>query len=1059
LLLRVVLYYTATWELLEEEGMPHRLMQLLNIHSGEGPLVGLVLGYGFALGLGRAFCATAVSGLFLSIFGAQAMPYVFIGTALVVPITGVGYLQLQARMSLPRLLAGTIVALALGVLGLRLLLGLNDAPWLVMGGMIGYTILYVLITLAFWGLSGLIFNVRQARRLFGLLGSGSEMADVVGGVLTLLLAPFIGALNLLLLAAAALLAALGLQRLITRRAAEQLAATEEEAKSEASPAISTIFKSRYVRLLVGLIALSQVGYFFVENIFYDLSMAHFSGPDAFSSLVGGTIAATSVLTLLLQVTAAGWLANRYGPRVTQVILPTAVLAGALTVAISGTLFGAAFVVFVLMLVTRIGERALRFSVEESSIQVAYQPLPAAQRSFVQTLVAGGIRPLTAGVAGGLILLFTQGFGFDGVALSYLLVLITMAWVVLAYATGRAYSGALSEALSQRRLSGVGLNLADSASLALVQQSLHSPHAGEALYALQLLAELEHPDLPQALGTLLEHQEPLVRRDALQRIAALRLTMLASAVAQRISVETDPLTRGQVLRTYAVLDPAAAHAYLRAALASEEGEAQVAAAVTLAQIGEAGLVQNWLHERVESTHTIERVLAARALCELPGSGTLPLLQRLLADEAVVVRNAAFGALAHSEEHDRWPLAVAALNDPPSHDAAAAALVAGGTATLPALRRAYEESGREQRLLILQVCGRIGGAASELVSKAIADPDEQIRQQALAALEQAGYQASGALAELAQRQLGVEVRLSTWLLAAQRDLGPATVYAPLQAALGRARERCRERVLGLLGLLYDRATIEKARANLSHRSSEQRAYAVEAIDLLLPRPLKPLVLPLLEGTTPQAMLAQLEKQFPQPARSAQEWLIALAEQPGLHPWLGTCARYAADRSDHEERETVKRVALLQNTLLFAAVPVEALVPVAQSLQSVSCPGNTTIFAAGDPGDSLYMIEHGQVDIHTGSRILSSLGPGAVFGEAAAFDKAPRAASATTANQSDLLRLDHDILYSLIGSHTAVAHGIIKALIRYVRQNTRNHGSTESHGSHGTEGTEAESRHAMR
>jgi HEAT repeat protein len=524
---------------------------------------------------------------------------------------------------------------------------------------------------------------------------------------------------------------------------------------------------------------------------------------------------------------------------------------------------------------------------------------------------------------------------------------------------------------------------------------------------------------------------LVRRDALERIAARQIVALAPAVEQHLPQESDPLARSQALRTLATLAPQKALPHLHIALGDAEPAVQRAAAVALSRLGTQAIAEAWLEQQAASALPAQRVLAALALGELPSGTGLPLLRGLLADKAPEVRKAAFGVLTRHKTSELWPLALKALHDPASHEAAADALVAAGAAVLPELQQAYHAGGQPERLAILAICGRIGGSASALPIAALDNPAEQIRQQAITALRQANYQASGATASVAQAQLRAEAALSAWLLAARRDIPTDGAFVPLQAALGRAAERSRERVLGLLGLLYDGATVQRAHENLTHHSSEQRAYAVEAIDLLLPRALKPIVLPLIEGANP---LASLEKQVPLPRRTAPQWLAEIAAQPGLHPWLGTCARYAAGQSDETGRKLVERVVLLQNTVLFAAVPGEALVAVAQSLQACQHPPHNPIFHTGDPGDSLYLIEHGAVRIHTGPVTLSNLGPGELFGEAAAFDMAPRVASATTSAESTLLRLDRGVLYALIGDHTAVAHGIIRAMIGYVRRNVR-------------------------
>ena len=51
---------------------------------------------------------------------------------------------------------------------------------------------------------------------------------------------------------------------------------------------------------------------------------------------------------------------------------------------------------------------------------------------------------------------------------------------------------------------------------------------------------------------------------------------------------------------------------------------------------------------------------------------------------------------------------------------------------------------------------------------------------------------------------------------------------------------------------------------------------------------------------------------------------------------------------------------------------------------------IFQAGDPGETMYIITEGEVEILDGSAILETAGPGSIFGELALVDDEPRSAT---------------------------------------------------------------------
>jgi len=66
--------------------------------------------------------------------------------------------------------------------------------------------------------------------------------------------------------------------------------------------------------------------------------------------------------------------------------------------------------------------------------------------------------------------------------------------------------------------------------------------------------------------------------------------------------------------------------------------------------------------------------------------------------------------------------------------------------------------------------------------------------------------------------------------------------------------------------------------------------------------------------------------------------------------------------------------------------------------------TLFVAGDPGDSCALVDEGLLKVHVispsgGERILAILGPGALVGELAMIDGAPRSASVSALKETTL------------------------------------------------------------
>jgi EAL domain-containing protein (putative c-di-GMP-specific phosphodiesterase class I) len=95
---------------------------------------------------------------------------------------------------------------------------------------------------------------------------------------------------------------------------------------------------------------------------------------------------------------------------------------------------------------------------------------------------------------------------------------------------------------------------------------------------------------------------------------------------------------------------------------------------------------------------------------------------------------------------------------------------------------------------------------------------------------------------------------------------------------------------------------------------------------------------------------------------------------------------------------------------------------------------LFREGDPPTTAFILEEGQVEIRATQRgravVLAVLGPGAIIGEMAVIDDAPRTASATAVSDCRLIALDR----TQIAERITAADPIIRALLQGTLQRYR-------------------------
>ena len=87
---------------------------------------------------------------------------------------------MQDRVPFARLMTGTLWFLLVSVAALRVGLGMSAAAWLIFLLLVWYRALSILTDLEYWAVAARLYDVRQAKRLFGIVGSGEVVARIAG---------------------------------------------------------------------------------------------------------------------------------------------------------------------------------------------------------------------------------------------------------------------------------------------------------------------------------------------------------------------------------------------------------------------------------------------------------------------------------------------------------------------------------------------------------------------------------------------------------------------------------------------------------------------------------------------------------------------------------------------------------------------------------------------------------------------------------------------------------------------------------------------------------------
>ncbi len=133
----------------------------------------------------------------------------------------------------------------------------------------------------------------------------------------------------------------------------------------------------------------------------------------------------------------------------------------------------------------------------------------------------------------------------------------------------------------------------------------------------------------------------------------------------------------------------------------------------------------------------------------------------------------------------------------------------------------------------------------------------------------------------------------------------------------------------------------------------------------------------------------------------------------------------------RQSEKVEDSLQRIPFFSGLPSEMLSVIAAKLQYEHYHHGEVVFVEGSAGESLYLIESGQVKISTGSgpdeKVINYLGPGNFFGEMALLLDQRRSANVTVAIDADFWVLRKTDLDELLNDYPTIALQISRELSR--------------------------------
>jgi ATP:ADP antiporter, AAA family len=842
----------------------------------------------------------ARDALFLARFQAVQLPYADIASAILVGIVVVGYVRLGRRTSLRKLLVGSQFFFATNCILFWALSHYYHPAWLYPAFYVWVGLFGVLAPTQVWTLANYLLTTREAKRIFGMVGSGAILGAIFAGFFSKTVAKAFGTESLLLGMALLLLICTILMGTVweswkSRLADSDKAAAEDKAigQRDLLRSMRLVLSSQYLRAIAAVICLAS----FVTTLagwqFKAIAKQVLVNKDALAILFGNFYLYAGILGLLFQLLLTTRLLRRFGIGTMLFVLPIAVMVGSAGLLIWGTLASA--------LALKGSDQVLRYSLDKSAVELLYLPLPHGLKLRAKWFIDTVIWRLGDGLAGVTVLIFATYLHLAARQISWIALLLVGAWLVSVSVVGKQYIAVLKESISQHRLTAdqaSALALDRSTADFLASKTIASD-PDEILYALSLFEVERQRAAHPVIRGLLNHPAPEVRQKAMLLLSAAGDKSVLPSIELLLK---DPDHR---VRTEAMLYLVHHSNVDPLTLLAELGDCadfsvRSAVAAYLARPGEAQSLETARQILNEMSHEVgegcerARLEVARLLGELPDLFD-PLLATLLRDPANLVMREAMRSAGALGKLSVAPILLEHLSNDELSGVAAEALAQFGDQVVSLVGGHLGDASAPiaARRAIPPIMASIGTpAAAHLLLDNLLEIDTRLRFQIISALNKI-------------HQVHPETELDTQLMEsvlAAEIMGHYRSYQILESlgvpgngdervalALGESIQQELERIFRLLGLLYPHLDLHSVYFGLQSKNATVYDNALEFLENVLKSQLRGMLVPLLDGKVSPKERARIAESFVRSKVENREQAVAelIASDDS---WLKSCGAYA-------------------------------------------------------------------------------------------------------------------------------------------------------------------------
>lgn len=614
------------------------ILQLLKIKPHETSVVKKLFAVQFLLGVSTAFLFASSLTIFINIYHINALPYVYMASALLLVVFNRIYSYLDERMTSPRLLEVVISFSIISVLVFWAGITFLPFQWVSLMLASWYLVIYMLINYAFWGMAAMLFNVRESRRLFSLVGAGDIPAKMLGYVSVTALVPFIGVNNLLWISIGTALFAWFLVKKFRKEAflvaddpnaVVHLNSSSHNGENPKSY-VNRFFGNRIVFFISFFSLISYIIFAFMDFTFLAGVKSRFTQSGELASFIGIFFASGRLMAVFFKLLFSSRLIAAIGLANSLLVTPVLLLLITGFLILSPDSFASPFYVFGIMVLL---SEMLRSTLQEPVFFILFQPLKPHDRLRGHLVAKGHTMPIALFGVGVFLFLYLEKYNEISIfTVSEIIIVFMLLWCISVFLIKKEYLKTLIGLLKKGYFTGTSLFLNDDSVTDLLLKKTKTGTALEVIHALNLLEKSGYGERHKLLLNFLQTGDNQIKNYVLLRIIANNMTSALPLIkAQLESGESEALAP-QLYQALFYLNAGSSDDLLNdiSNLSAANKKAAMVGLLLRKQEQTENLVYNEVDKLSKSKNVQERLLALEIILESGSGGFGQVLGYLLND---------------------------------------------------------------------------------------------------------------------------------------------------------------------------------------------------------------------------------------------------------------------------------------------------------------------------------------------------------------------------------------------------------------------------------------------